>query len=300
MAKHIFLIHGRDFKPDQQSLTDIWMNAIRSGINRDFGDDDTKIFDDIQKTFIYYGDLSNKFLAKKNIKYNMAIDKNDREISLNKLKSYGYNQFVHSIYHDLYKRSGLYKFIANIISAPLYYVGLGSWLISSIAPDMREYWNRNSSWGSDVRDRLTQPLIKALEAGDEVLIISHSMGTMIAYDVLWKLSYYGEYKHLREKKIDLITMGSPLGDINIKNNLKGAKLSGSRRYPININEWINIAAVDDYVSHADRLDNNFGNIISDKLMYNLSLRFNKSNPHNSAGYLISPVTVNHIGNWIQE
>ncbi|SVD18470.1 uncharacterized protein METZ01_LOCUS371324, partial [marine metagenome] len=41
---------------------------------------------------------------------------------------------------------------------------------------------------------MTEPLAKALSQDDDILILSHSLGTVIAYDVLWKFSYYGEWQ----------------------------------------------------------------------------------------------------------
>lgn len=300
MAKHIFLIHGRSFKPKQDILSFNWQDAMHWGIDRDYGKEGTDMLLDTKQTVIYYGDLSNEFLSDEGKEYDMPADTKDREQSLNKLKKYHYNQFTRTSYLNLENRFEWGKTLANLFSTPLNYIGLGGFLVGKVAPDLKQYWNPDSSWGSDVRWRLTDPLVKALEDGDDILLIGHSLGTMIAYDVLWKLSYYGEYKHLRDKKIDLITLGSPLGDKTVMDHLKGNKNTGSRKYPNNINQWINIAAEDDFVSHVDNLSNKFGNIIEDKFIYNLSMRFNKSNPHHGTGYLISPVTAYYINDWLYE
>lgn len=93
-----------------------------------------------------------------------------------------------------------------------------------VAPDMAHYWNEDTYFGSDVRHRLMVELKEALDNQDDVMIVSHSLGTMISYDVLWKLSHYGEYRHDygADKKVNLLlTLGSPLGDENVKDRLKG-------------------------------------------------------------------------------
>ncbi len=300
MKKHIFFVHGRNFKPDQDTLAYNWQDAIHWGIDREYGREGTDMLLDAKQTVIYYGDLSNEFLYSKDKTYDMPSDIEDRTTALEKLKKYYYNQFTRSSYKKLPNVSDIGKQIAELFSTALYYLGLGNIVVGKVAPDMKQYWNPDSSWGSDVRWRLTEPLVKALEDGDEILIVSHSLGTMIAYDVLWKLSYYGEYQHLRDKQIDLITLGSPLGDRNVIKNLKGSNNTGSRKYPNNINKWINISAADDYVSHVDKLNDKFENTIEDKSIYNLSVRFNKSNPHHGAGYLISPMTAYHINEWLYE
>lgn len=48
--------------------------------------------------------------------------------------------------------------------------------------------------GSEIRERLQGPLKKALKAKDDVCLISHSMGCIVAYDVLWKFSRMSEYR----------------------------------------------------------------------------------------------------------
>ena len=64
---------------------------------------------------------------------------------------------------------------------------------------------------------MTEPLAKALSQDDDILILSHSLGTVIAYDVLWKFSYCGEWQDIRNKKVSmLVTLGSPLGDEAVK------------------------------------------------------------------------------------
>ena len=90
-------------------------------------------------------------------------------------------------------------------------------IISRKLPDIKQYLNVDEKFGSDVRWRLTEPLAKALRQGDDILILSHRLGTVLAYDVLWKFSYYGEWQDIRNKKVSmLVTLGSPLGDESVK------------------------------------------------------------------------------------
>ena len=71
-----------------------------------------------------------------------------------------------------------------------------------------------------IADRIRTPLETALrKAWDDptisrTVIISHSMGTFISYDVLWRFSHRPEpqYSDYRTRTLThLITMGSPLG-----------------------------------------------------------------------------------------
>ena len=89
---------------------------------------------------------------------------------------------------------------------------------------MAHYWNGDSYFASDVRSRLTPVLKKALDRGDDIMLVGHSLGSMICFDNLWKLSHYGEYRRLCMALIKtlFVTLGSPLADENVKQQLKGS------------------------------------------------------------------------------
>jgi len=94
----------------------------------------------------------------------------------------------------------------------------------------------------------------------------------------------------------LVTIGSPLGDENVKSRLKGAQARSHRKYPHNIGRWVNSTAEDDYISHDPTLANDYRKMlqlgltasITDRQIYNLAIRGDNSNPHHGAGYLIHP------------
>ncbi len=65
MAKKIIFIHGRGQKPDRESLQSLWYDAIEHGLQRDCkGSDSLQAFQNIEKRFVYFGDLSNTLLNK--------------------------------------------------------------------------------------------------------------------------------------------------------------------------------------------------------------------------------------------
>lgn len=197
--------------------------------------------------------------------------------------------------------------LADAFSGPLNYIGLSEPLIERIAPDMREYWD-SCIYGSSIRARLTEPLVKALKTDVEICVIGHSMGSIVAFDVLWKLSHMSEYRDKPwNRKIDLwMTLGSPLADSTIRDNLKGAQFSPHEQYPKNVRRWLNIAAEDDYIAHDQRVASDFKMMkklgfvesITDKRIYNLALRGGKSNPHHGTGYLIHPAVADALAEWL--
>ena len=197
--------------------------------------------------------------------------------------------------------------LADMFAGPANFFGLSESIIERVAPDMGEYW-RSYQFGSQVRAVFTDAIIRALKKPGDICVIGHSLGTMIAYDVFWKLSHYGEYRDQPwNRKVSLwLTLGSPLADETVKDNLKGANHAPADRYPTNVVDWLNIAAEDDYISHDQKVAGDFKamkklgyvNSITDKRIYNLAVRGGKSNPHHGVGYLIHPTGADAIAAWL--
>lgn len=305
MGKQILLIHGRHYKPVKADLQSLWIQAIKHGIDRDFPSK-VQEFKDAKVELVYYGDISNAFLSDF---YDEAIpdDLDDRKASLADLTRYSKSQFTKNTYKGLPGYNPWMEAAADLFAGALNLIGLSDNIIEQVAPDMKEYWG-DYHFGSDVREVFTSAIVKALKRDGEVCVIAHSLGTMIAYDVFWKLSYYSEYRGQSwNRMIDRwITLGSPLADETVKDNLKGATNREADRFPRNIGEWINIAAEDDYISHDQKVSGDYKamkrlgyvNSIKDKRIYNLALRDGKSNPHNGVGYLIHPTTIQAIAEWL--
>ena len=212
-------------------------------------------------------------------------------------------------YEGLPGKTSLKEFLADVAAGPLSFLGLGQPIISLMAPDMRQYWNRDAAFGSDVRWKLTKPLAAALGNGDDIMLVSNSPGAIISFDVLWKFSYYGEYQALRDEgpKLDTwVTFGCPLGHATVKDNLKGARAKGARRFPTLIKKWVNIAADYDFIAHDETVSDDFRRMeethqidsIVDQRIYNLAVRHQGSNPHHGVGYLIHPTFSQHLADWL--
>jgi len=307
MGKTILLVHGRSFKPQKTALRSNWFDAIEHGIARD-RKGKLAAFKKARKELVYYGDLSNSFLRSKGRKYNQKKDVESRKQTLAALKVFNANQFTKATYKKLPGKASYKEFLADVGAVTLGPLHLTEGLVSVVAADIREYWNFDSEFGSNVRAAMIGPLKRAMNRGDKILVISHSLGTMIAYDNFWKFSRTGEYRpKYCNKKIDLwMTLGSPLGDETVKRNLKGARADGARRYPGNIKRWENVSAEDDFISHDSKLANDYKRMykeqlideINDHKIYNLAVRSGDSNPHHGAGYLINPKVIKLITDWV--
>lgn len=310
--KRLVLIHGRDFKPDKSDLKTLWMQALRHGIRRDHP---TLLdrFNAVEMDFVYYGRQSAERLKEEKREYDKKVDLENRRACLKALKAWQREDFLGAKgaanYRGLPGRSGTAQRLADMLASPMKSMRLDEFAITKVAPDMRYYWNQDSKYGSNLRWTLTAPLAKALEQKDDVLLISHSLGTMICFDVLWKFSYYGEYQALRKNGSRVshwITMGSPLGNETVKRRLKGASATGDRRYPSVVQKWTNIAAKDDFISHDEDLANDYRKMVGSHLsepitdleVYNLAVRGSKSNPHHGAGYLVLPQVADAVADWL--
>lgn len=312
MAKHLFLIHGRSFKPSRRNLRSLWLNALQHGVERDFGGEVAKKYKSIRKSFIYFGDLSNNFLKEDGQKYKALEDLKSRKDTLQALKAMQRKEFIGNTgkrnYSNLEGKNSLKEALADFFSFPFDFFRLSEHLITAVAPDMSEYWNPDSEFGSNLRKTLTNPLATALGKKEDIMLIGHSLGTIISYDCLWKFSHYGEYQRISDRKIStFISLGSPLGNETIRRNLKGSRAKGPRKYPQNILRWENVAAEDDYICHDENLANDFRNMrgwglvrsINDHRIYNLAVRKGKSNPHHGVGYLIHPTVSRLVADWVK-
>ncbi len=307
MGRTILFVHGRSFKPEKAALQSSWFSAIEHGIQRD-RKGKLAAFKKAKKELVYYGDLSNAFLRLSGQKYREEEDLESRKETLAALKEYNASQFTKAAYRKLPGKASYKEFLADVGAVTLGPLRLTEGLVSVVAADMRQYWNFDSEFGSNVRSAMVGPLKRAMNRGDKIMVVSHSLGTLIAYDTFWKFSRSGEYRpKYSNKKIDTwITLGSPLGDETVKRNLKGAGASGPRRYPGNIKRWENVSAEDDFISHDSKLSNDYKRMvkkglvdeINDQKIYNLAVRRGASNPHHGTGYLIHPKVIKLITDWV--
>jgi pimeloyl-ACP methyl ester carboxylesterase len=180
----------------------------------------------------------------------------------------------------------------------------------AIRASMREtarYFQNRDEIADRIRELLKERLRDMFAQNERVLLIGHSMGSVIAYDSLWEL-WHGEGNPGRVAL--LLTLGSPLAMEYVRRRLLGAGAGSARRYPGNIRRWINIAAVgdltaldrgvsDDYGEMAER---GFTESIQDiyRDVYNHFRNEEGLNVHRSYGYLVNPRVGRVIADWWQD
>lgn len=171
--------------------------------------------------------------------------------------------------------------------------------------DIRRYVRNVDDGAATARRHLKLPLRAAAKAGRPVLLIAHSMGSVIAWDVLWELSREAAY----DGHVDLfMTLGSPLGQRFIQRRLHGAKLAGAERYPTVIRHWINLAAIGELTALDRTLADDFGEMqrlgllqsIEDIEVFNWFRIGGVLNVHAEYGYLVNGKVADRIANWWQK
>jgi hypothetical protein len=170
--------------------------------------------------------------------------------------------------------------------------------------DVRRYLSNRDGVAEAIRQSLTDELVRAWEAGDRVLVIGHSLGSVIAYDSFWQLSR----RDRRRDRVDLfLSLGSPLATRFIRKGLQGTGLRGLERYPDNIVRWVNVSARGEMVALHRRVRPFFAAMQRAGLVqtieditgiYNHFRVGDELNVHKSYGYLNHPVVAGLIADWL--
>lgn len=168
--------------------------------------------------------------------------------------------------------------------------------------DLHRYVADDNGIAEHTRRMLKIALRAATEGHHPLLLIGHSMGSVIAYDTLWEMSHNSrDHVHVEL----LLTMGSPLGQRYMQKRIKGHDLSGKARYPNNIGRWKNFAAVGDLTAIDPRLKNDFGEMLAlglvesfeDNVIYNYYRLDGVLNAHAEYGYLVNEATARTVADW---
>ncbi|MCW8900742.1 MAG: GPI inositol-deacylase [Gammaproteobacteria bacterium] len=177
-------------------------------------------------------------------------------------------------------------------------------VLKSTAEEVRRYFKNDEDIACDIRKVLKDQLRPLLKKNEKVLLIGHSLGSVIAYDALWELSH--DEKILT--KVDLfLTLGSPLGMNYVQKRLKGHEYTAEKKYPANIQRWVNIAGEGDITALDRCFADDFSemkdlHLIDDiedhcKGIYNFFRNEEGLNTHRSYGYLVNPAVGKVIADW---
>jgi hypothetical protein len=172
---------------------------------------------------------------------------------------------------------------------------------------MREanrYLRDREGVGAAIRALLRAELLAAWRAGARVLLLGHSLGSVIAYDTLWELSHSTPV----DGRVDLlVTLGSPLASHFVRRKLHGVEEQGARRYPTNVRRWLNFASLGDTTAFHPKLEPYFREMVTLGLVESIEDRTAFANyfrgafglnPHEAYGYLAQAEVARAIGDWL--
>lgn len=168
--------------------------------------------------------------------------------------------------------------------------------------DLQRYVHDDNGIADHTRRMLKIPIRAAAEGKHPLLLIGHSMGSVIAYDALWEMSHHdGDHA-----TVDLLlTMGSPLGQRYMQKRIRGNELAGADRYPGNTRAWHNLSARGDLTSIDPKLQNDFRELLELDLVESFVdeeiftwFRLNGVlNVHSEYGYLVTAATARIVADW---
>ena len=278
MAKVIVCIHGRSNKPEHGTLRRWWKQAMEEGLHAST----TMSLGSTDVELAYYADVHY-------VEGPIPDDENKepyKQAEDGAIKSYE-NRIadrIRSITGDwldtpldwLEEHSNLFSTLGRRVSKRL-------------LEDLGEYYSNNNI-RDKINGRLKTLLIEHRE--DEIILISHSMGTIVAYEVLRELGRSRDSSGFVLEHF--ITMGSPLGLTVVKGNSLGSH--GKLRTPSCVRgSWLNFSDPQDFVcldSHLkdDYAANSFSVRVRDVMVCNDY----PGNEHKSYGYLRTPEFSEHL------
>jgi len=172
--------------------------------------------------------------------------------------------------------------------------------------ETRRYFQDHDGVATRIRQLIADQLLASSSPGSRLLVIAHSLGSVIAFDALWELSYRRDSKIT----VDLfMTLGSPLGLNFMRHRMLNARETGARRYPTNIRRWANLTAIGEMTAldrtladdYREMLDLGLVESITDDI--NLQTYFRGSgglNVHKCYGYMANQRTGAALAAWFTQ
>lgn len=184
---------------------------------------------------------------------------------------------------------------------------LTSEALQSAARETARYFHNDNNIACEIRGLLKRQLRPMLSDHGKILLIGHSLGSVIAYDTLWELSHL---EHLPGKVDLFLTIGSPLGMNYVQRRLMGHDQTGKKKYPVNIHRWVNVSSVGDITALDRVFADDFAPMLEQGLLdsiedhcngiYNFYRNSDGLNCHRSYGYLVNPAVGEVIADWWQQ
>jgi len=277
-SRRIIGVHGLKNKPKPTNLTKLWKQAIADGLKRNRNRSIT--YNSLPFEHAYWADVHHTKPTA------------DRQYQPGKGRS-PYPEYRESLLDSAR------AFISDIADNPVDWAKqwmkmtrLADKFLAEVFEDLARYYARDD-YRAEVRQRLRERILKHALDGDNphkrIMVIAHSMGSIVAYDVLRDLGR----DHPGIRINHFITIGSPLGLPHVKHRIE--EEHGKARTPTNVLRWTNMAERYDPVAADTHLETDYGPNddglrVRDDLVLNDQVMNAKGDTdyHASVGYLRTP------------
>lgn len=288
MKKVIIAIHGLGNKPPKYLLKKWWKDAIQEGLINSGFDYKIPTFELVYWADILYDKPLNYWIKDNKSKYYL-----DEPYTKAKINNVRINHSFRKKINDMAISIFNHTFLNNDKTLKNRFIS--EFIIQKYFHELKIYYTENCNEQTDfnckAKKEIQQRLLETIHKYKDydIMLIAHSMGSIIAYDVL-------NYLTPKMKINTFVTIGSPLGfPIVISKIAKQAKENNNITNIIATpecisNKWVNYSDISDKVALYYKLaelfkPNNNGIYPNDTLVTNNFQINNQSNPHKSFGYL---------------
>ncbi len=303
MAKIIIGIHGLANKPPREKLDEWWRQSITEGLEIN-----CKIKNPVFNfRMVYWADLL--YFNQLHRNHNFSFDALYNKEPYGPAKKGTLKRYKDSRIDDW--RAGALDIVGTGIDKLKKTFGmdrLADGILGRVLRDLAFYYDDKRSIGNRkgkpemarkvLRSELKTALIE--EKAHTIMLIGHSMGSIIAYDVLHELGSGNQ----GVKVSHFVTIGSPLGLPHVKGKIiKEHKGKTPRTPSIVTKSWVNYADRKDPVALDVHLDDDYEEnekrvTVKDDIILNDYSIKKKSNHHKSYGYLRTPELSEHVKDFL--
>ena len=271
-------IHGLFNKPRPDNLTDMWVRGIMDGLRRNEG---RTSVESPRFEMVFWADILHGAEREPDRVYPVWS------------KSGPYPAYQDGFWDAV--RAQFSDAIDTPLDLAKRWIGadpIGDLVLRAALTDLDSYY-RDPAIRKALRERLTKAVLRAWDERQRIMVIGHSMGSIIAYDTLREIG-----RERRDIVIDhLVTLGSPLGLPNVKFRIW--QENDLVRTPSIVRKWTNLAERRDIIAFDTHLSgdyraNDLGVEVHDDLVCNDTVPERDSddpariNYHSGVGYLRAP------------
>jgi len=195
----------------------------------------------------------------------------------------------------VYLVSDAFPILINLVANPN---------LKATLQDSQRYFRNENGIAADIRKIVSDVLDAAWKAGHRIMLIGHSLGSVIAYDVLWELSR----RQASEVRIDhFVTLGSPLGLKFVKHRMLNTRHRDLNQFPANIRKWSNLSAVGELTALDRSFADDYRPMLEQKLVESITDHIELMNyfrgpeglnVHRCYGYMVNEKTGAVIAEWL--